>query len=95
MQGKIIKGIAGFYYVYGEDEMLHFGAAYYPERTDCDTEFHLIAAHQRSEEETRPVKKLLAEAMHCKGYRVEKAADLGGVRGCPVRHGDHRRVRRV
>ena len=26
---------------------------------------------------------------------VEKAADLGGVRGCPVRHGDHRRVRRV
>lgn len=26
---------------------------------------------------------------------VEKAADLGGVRGCPVRHGDHRRVRCV
>ena len=23
MQGKIIKGIAGFYYVYGEDEMLY------------------------------------------------------------------------
>ena len=28
-------------------------------------------------------------------HAVEKAADLGGVRGCPVRHGDHRRVRRV
>ncbi len=27
--------------------------------------------------------------------RWKKAADLGGVRGCPVRHGDHRRVRRV
>ena len=23
MQGKIIKGIAGFYYVYGEDEVLY------------------------------------------------------------------------
>ena len=27
--------------------------------------------------------------------RWKKAADLGGVCGCPVRHGDHRRVRRV
>lgn len=24
---------------YGEDEALHFGAAYYPERMDCQTEF--------------------------------------------------------
>ncbi len=49
---------------------LHFGAAYYPERTDCDTEFHLIAAHQHSAEETRPVKKLLAEARFTAGVSV-------------------------
>ena len=47
---------------YGEDEALHFGAEYYPERQDCDTEFHLICARQRSGEEDRPVKKLTAEA---------------------------------
>ena len=61
---------------YGEDEMLHFGAAYYPERTDCDTEFHLIAAHQRSEEETRPVKKLLAEARFT-ARRIRQLLDEG------------------
>ena len=33
---------------YGEDESLHFGAEYYPPRTDCDTEFHLISARQKS-----------------------------------------------
>ena len=33
---------------YGEEETLHFGADYYPPRTDCDTEFHLICARQRS-----------------------------------------------
>ena len=43
---------------YGEEESLHFGAAYYPPRTDCDTEFHLISARQKSAEEDRPVKKL-------------------------------------
>jgi len=47
---------------YGEDEALHFGAAYYPERQDCDTEFHLISAQQKSSENERPVKKLTAEA---------------------------------
>ena len=41
---------------YGEDEALHFGASYYPPRQDCDTEFHLICARQRSGEEDRPVK---------------------------------------
>ena len=47
---------------YGEDEALHFGAEYYPERHDCDTEFHLISARQRSGDNDRPVKKLTAEA---------------------------------
>lgn len=47
---------------YGEDEALHFGATYYPPRQDCQTEFHLICARQRSGEEDRPVKKLTAEA---------------------------------
>ena len=52
---------------YGEDEALHFGAEYYPERHDCDTEFHLICARQRSGEEDRPVKKLTAEARFVAG----------------------------
>ncbi|WP_455582003.1 helicase-exonuclease AddAB subunit AddA [Dysosmobacter sp.] len=47
---------------YGENEALHFGAEYYPQRRDCDTEFHLIAARQRPEETDHPVKKLTAEA---------------------------------
>ncbi|BAK99429.1 ATP-dependent nuclease subunit A [Oscillibacter valericigenes Sjm18-20] len=47
---------------YGEDEKLHFGAAYYPERSDCATEYHLISARQRSAELERPVKKGVAEA---------------------------------
>lgn len=47
---------------YGEDEALHFGAAYYPQRGDCSTEFHLISAHQRTAGSDRPVKKLTAEA---------------------------------
>lgn len=28
---------------YGEAEKLHFGATYYPERNDCQTEFHLVS----------------------------------------------------
>jgi len=47
---------------YGEDEKLHFGAAYYPERSGCATEYHLISARQRSAELERPVKKGVAEA---------------------------------
>ena len=47
---------------YGEEEALHFGAAYYPERNDCQTEFHLISARQKSAEQDHPVKKLTAEA---------------------------------
>jgi len=47
---------------YGEDEALYFGAEYYPERTDCATEFHLITAEQKSVETPNPVKKVTAEA---------------------------------
>lgn len=47
---------------YGSDEALYFGAEYYPERTDCSTEFHLISVQQRSEEYPNPVKKTTAEA---------------------------------
>ncbi len=47
---------------YGEDEALHFGAEYYPERRDCATEFHLITAWQKSAEDDQPVKRLAAEA---------------------------------
>ena len=47
---------------YGDDEALHFGAAYYPERTGCETEFHLITARQRTAGQDHPVKKLTAEA---------------------------------
>ncbi len=42
---------------YGEDEALHFGAEYYPEREDCSTEFHLISAQQKAGEDDQPVKK--------------------------------------
>ena len=48
--------------VYGEEESLHFGAEYYPERSDCQTEFHLISAHQKSAESENPVKRVKAEA---------------------------------
>lgn len=48
--------------VYGEEEALHFGAEYYPERSDCQTEFHLISAHQKSAEFEAPVKRVKAEA---------------------------------
>ena len=47
---------------YGDDEALHFGAEYYPERKDCDTEFHLICAQRKSAENDHPVKKVKAEA---------------------------------
>ncbi|MEY8387168.1 helicase-exonuclease AddAB subunit AddA [Oscillospiraceae bacterium 38-13] len=47
---------------YNEDAALHFGAAYYPPRTDCETEYHLLTAVQKSEEDPHPVKKLTAEA---------------------------------
>ena len=59
---------------YGEDEALHFGAAYYPERMDCQTEFHLISAHQKAGENDKPVKKVTAEARFV-AARIRKLLD--------------------
>ena len=61
---------------YGEDEALHFGAAYYPERMDCQTEFHLISAHQKAGENDKPVKKVTAEARFV-AARIRKLLDEG------------------
>ena len=36
---------------YGEEEQLHFGAEYYPERSDADTEFHLISVLDTEDEQ--------------------------------------------
>lgn len=52
---------------YGDEEALHFGAEYYPERDGCETEFHLIAVQPKSAEEERPVKRLTAEARFTAG----------------------------
>lgn len=61
---------------YDEDSALHFGADYYPPRTDCQTEFHLIAARQKSAEDPRPVKKLTAEARFT-ARRIRELLDEG------------------
>ena len=61
---------------YGDEEALHFGAAYYPERHDCDTEFHLICAAQRSAENPKPVKKLQAESRFV-ASRIRQLLDEG------------------
>ena len=61
---------------YGEDEALHFGAAYYPERMDCQTEFHFISAHQKAGENDKPVKKVTAEARFV-AARIRKLLDEG------------------
>jgi len=61
---------------YDEDAALHFGAAYYPPRTDCRTEFHLISARQKSAEDARPVKKLTAEARFV-ARRIRELLDQG------------------
>lgn len=68
---------------YGEDEALHFGGSYYPERHDCDTEFHLITARQKSAENDHPVKKLTAEARFV-AARIRRLLD----EGYPVTDGD-------
>ena len=50
---------------YGEEEALHFGAEYYPPRSDCATEFHLLNARRRGPDddpENPPVRRLTAEA---------------------------------
>ena len=61
---------------YNEDAALHFGAAYYPPRTGCQTEYHLLTARQKSAEDPRPVKKLTAEA-RLVARRVRELLDEG------------------
>ncbi len=61
---------------YDEDAALHFGATYYPPRTDCETEFHLITVQQKSPDNTHPVKKLTAEARFT-ARRIRELLDSG------------------
>ena len=61
---------------YDEDAALHFGAEYYPPRTDCDTEFHLITARRKSAENDHPVKRLTAEARFT-AARIQQLLDEG------------------
>ena len=61
---------------YDEEAALHFGAAYYPPREDCQTEFHLITARRKSAEDTRPVKRLTAEARFV-ARRIRELLDTG------------------
>ncbi len=61
---------------YNKDAALHFGAAYYPPRTDCQTEFHLLTAARKSAEDPHPVKKLTAEARFI-ARRVRALLDEG------------------
>lgn len=61
---------------YGEDEALHFGAEYFPERGDCSTEFHLITAQQRSAGNCQSIKKLVAEARFV-AHRIRQLLDEG------------------
>lgn len=68
---------------YGDDESLHFGASYYPPRTDCETEFHLICARQKRGGEERPVKRLTAEARFV-AQRIRRLLD----EKYPVTQGD-------
>ena len=68
---------------YGEDEALHFGAEYYPPRSDCQTEFHLISAQRKSPEVPHPVKRLTAEARFV-ARRIRELLN----EGCPVTEGD-------
>ncbi len=61
---------------YDEDAALYFGAEYYPERTGCDTEFHLVTARRKSADNPNPVKKLTAEARFA-AQRIRQLLDSG------------------
>ncbi len=61
---------------YDADAALHFGAAYYPPREDCRTEFHLLSARQKSAKNAHPVKKLTAEARFV-ARRIRRLLDEG------------------
>ncbi len=67
---------------YNEDASLHFGAAYYPSRADCQTEFHLVTVRQKSAENAHPVKKLTAEARFA-ARRIRRLLDEGYPVTCP------------
>ena len=70
---------------YGEEEQLNFGAAYYPERQDCRTEFHLLDMPEREEgmaprplAEARYVADRIAALLR-EGFPVTEG---GGARPC-------------
>jgi len=66
---------------YGEEERLHFGAAYLPPREDCQTEFHLLELPR--DKGVRHVPGALAEAR----FVAERIARLLE-EGCPVTDAD-------
>ena len=64
---------------YGPEEALHFGAEYYPPRSDCATEFHLLNARRRTADddpERPPVRRLTAEARFA-AQRIRELLDDG------------------
>ena len=61
---------------YGEEESLHFGAAFLPPREDCAAEFHLLTFPQSRGEEDAPLSRPLAEARFV-ADRVRRLLDEG------------------
>ena len=61
---------------YDADAALYFGADYYPARSDCETEFHLVAARMKSVNNPSPVKKLTAEARFA-ALRIRQLLEIG------------------
>ena len=57
---------------YGEQEALHFGADYLPERTDCPAEFHLLDLPIQRGTEGPPLSRPMAEAR----FAAERIAAL-------------------
>ena len=73
---------------YGEAERLHFGAAYLPERGDCETEFHLLSFPLLRGGEEAPLSRPLAEAR----FAAERIAQLLE-EGYPVTDGETGQLR--
>ena len=64
---------------YGPEETLHFGAEYYPPRSDCAVELHVIDARRRSADddpEHPPVRRVTAEARFA-ARRIREFLDGG------------------
>ena len=61
---------------YGDEEQLHFGADYLPERTDCGTEFHLLDLPAGRGEDELPISRPLAEARFV-AERIRELLDSG------------------